>query len=312
VELLEATPHLGGHLRDVVRLPGLAEWGRVITWRETQLNKLANVTVRRGVGMVTADDLLDYGSERVVLATGAAWVTDGSGPLGPDPIPGIDAARPQFATPEQVLAGKAIGERVLVLDADGYFMGVSLAELLADRGKRVTLVTPFASAAPYTDWTLEGPNLRRMMREKGIGARLSHWVERVETGNALSVMLFDLYRDGSRRTETPAAGSLPRRAGTAVEEFACDSVVLCTARRSSDALYRGLKARESEWAAHGLAGVHRAGDCLAPRYLADAVFDGHRLAREFDDGDPERPRAIIRERPLWGGETFPKLGDRVL
>jgi dimethylamine/trimethylamine dehydrogenase len=97
-----------------------------------------------------------------------------------------------------------------------------------------------------------------------------------------------------------------------VEEFACDSVILCTARRSNDALYRGLKARESEWAAHGLSGVHRAGDCLAPRYLADAVFDGHRLAREFDDADPERPRAIIRERPLWGGETFPKLGDRVL
>ncbi len=312
VELLEATPNLGGHLRDVVRLPGLAEWGRVITWRETQLNKLANVTVRRGVGVVTADDLLDYGSERVVLATGAEWVTDGSGPLGPDPIPGIDAGRPQFATPEQVLAGKAIGERVLVLDADGYFMGISLAELLADRGKRVTLVTPFASAAPYTDWTLEGPNLRRMMREKGIGERLSHWVERVEIGNALTVALFDLYRDGYRRTETPTAGALPRRASTTVEEFACDSIVLCTARRSNDALYRGLKARQDEWAAHGLAGVHRAGDCLAPRYLADAVFDGHRLAREFDDPDPERPRAIIRERQLWGGEFFPKLGDRVL
>jgi hypothetical protein len=58
--------------------------------------------------VVTADDLLDYGSERVVLATGAQWVTDGSGPLGPDPIAGVDAAQPQFATPEQVLAGKEI------------------------------------------------------------------------------------------------------------------------------------------------------------------------------------------------------------
>src|SRR5262249_58822701 len=64
VELLEATPHLGGHLRDVARLPGLAEWGRVISWRETQLNKLANVTLRRGVGEVAAADLLDYGVER--------------------------------------------------------------------------------------------------------------------------------------------------------------------------------------------------------------------------------------------------------
>jgi len=313
VELLEATPHLGGHLRDVVRLPGLAEWHRVITWRETQIGKLANVTVRRGVGVVTADDLLDYGVERVVLATGADWVTNGSGPLGPDPIPGIDAAAAQFATPEQVLAGKAIGERVLVLDGDGYFMGVSLAEVLADRGKRVTLVTPFASAAPYTDWTLEGPNLRRMMREKGIGERLSHWVERVDAvGNALSVMLFDLYRDGSRRTEAPVAGAPPRRVGTAAEEFACDSVVLCTARRSNDALYRDLRTRQDTWAARGVGGVFRAGDCLAPRYLADAVFDGHRLAREFDGPNPERPRTILRERPLWGGEIFPKLDDRVL
>ena len=37
------TPHLGGHLRDVVRLPGLAEWGRVISWRETAASRLANV-----------------------------------------------------------------------------------------------------------------------------------------------------------------------------------------------------------------------------------------------------------------------------
>jgi len=177
----------------------------------------------------------------------------------------------------------------------------------------VTLATPFSGAAPYTDWTLEGPNLRRMMRAKGIAERLSTWVERVETsGNALAVALYDLYRDGPRRTDSPAAGTLPRRAGTAVEQFACDSVILCTARKSNDALYRALKARMSEWPARGLRGVHRAGDCLAPRYLADAVFDGHRLAREFDDPDPERPRAIIRERPLWGGAVFPKPGDRVL
>jgi dimethylamine/trimethylamine dehydrogenase len=248
----------------------------------------------------------------LVLATGAHWATDGSSTLGSDPIPGIDAAAPQFATPEQVLAGKEIGERVLVLDGEGYFMGVSLAELLANSGKRVTLATPFASAAPYTDWTLEGPNLRRMMREKAIGERLCQWVERVETGNALRVTLFDLYRDGSHRTEQPVAGSLPRRAGTAVEEFVCDSVILCTARLSNTELYRGLKSRQDEWADHGLGGVFRAGDCLAPRYLADAVFDGHRLAREFDDPDPERPRAIIRERPLWGARNVPELGDRVL
>ena len=62
----------------------------------------------------------------------------------------------------------------------------------------------------------------------------------------------------------------------------------------------------------GLEVVVRSGDCLAPRYLADAIFDGHRIAREFESDNPERPRAIIRERQIWGHEDFPKLGDRVL
>ena len=180
-----------------------------------------------------------------------------------------------------------------------------------DRGKQVTLLTQFDRVAPYTDWTLEGPNLRRMMREKGIGQRICHWVERVEIGSELSAIAFDLYRDGSRRTTAPRAGEPPRPSGTATETIACDSIVLCTSRRSNDGLYRALKARKAYWASHGVGGVSRAGDCLAPRYIADAVFDGHRLAREFDQPDPERPRAIVRERAIWGAETWPKLGDSV-
>ncbi len=47
---------------------------------------------------------------KIVLATGAGWNGDGRGPAGPDPIPGIDAALPGFVTPEQLFAGKAVGE----------------------------------------------------------------------------------------------------------------------------------------------------------------------------------------------------------
>ena len=46
--------------------------------------------------------------------------------------------------------------------------------------------------------------------------------------------------------------------------------------------------------------------------MADAIFDGHRIAREFESVNPERPKAVIRERPVWGHEVFPKLGDPVL
>ena len=43
--------------------------------------------------------------------------------------------------------------------------------------------------------------------------------------------------------------------------------------------------------------LFRIGDCVSPRMLvADAIFDGHRLAREIDSADPAVPLPFIRER----------------
>ncbi len=47
----------------------------------------------------------------------------------------------------------------------------------------------------------------------------------------------------------------------------------------------------------GLAGLYRVGDCVAPRLIAEAVFDGHRLAREIESPDPEVALPYLRERP---------------
>lgn len=313
VHLCEARETLGGHMQDVVKLPGLAEWARVVHYRESQIQRMANVTLMRGTGLVTADDILEYGASRVVLANGASWVGNGLGASGPDPVPGVDSNLDHFVTPEQYFAGKPIGDRVVVMDSDGYFMAIGIAEALVDQGKHVTLVTHYETVAPMTERTLEGYNIRRMMREKGIHERVGHWVEEVRGGpGAVEVVLYDRYRDGYRRTTQPETGVYPRRVGDAVEVLACDTVVLCTARESKRELYDALVARKERWADAGLEVVVRSGDCLAPRYLADAIFDGHRIAREFESVNPERPRAIIRERMIWGVETIPKLGDHVL
>ena len=52
----------------------------------------------------------------------------------------------------------------------------------------------------------------------------------------------------------------------------------------------------------------RTGDCKAPAQLNQAMWDAHRLAREFDSPHPAYPLPWIRERQLWGGATIPKLG----
>jgi dimethylamine/trimethylamine dehydrogenase len=206
-----------------------------------------------------------------------------------------------------------VGQRVIILDADGYVMASSIAEALADQGKQVTIVTQLETVAPMTDLTLEGYNLKRMMREKGIHERVGHWVEALRpAGNQVEVVTYDLYRDGSRRTTEPTTGVYPRRLGNAIEILNCDTVILCTARESRTELYDALYERRDEWREKGIEMVVRSGDSLAPRYLADAIFDGHRIAREFESENPERPKAMIRERQVWGQEVFPKLGDPVL
>jgi len=294
VHLVEAEKEIGGHVREVMRYPGLAEWGRVITYRDIQLKKLKNVELHTG-RRLNAEAVLKYGADKVVLCTGAHWRTDGFSGTTMAPLSGVDASCAQFATPEQIMAGKAIGDRVLVLDGEGYYTGIAMAEMMADLGKEVTIMTSFGSVAPLTAYTLEAPNLNRMMHEKGIKAFAGHWVEAIEPGNRVKVRIFHFSRDGYRRTTDPIAGELPRKRGTEAEVLEVDTVILATERTSNNDLYKALRARKSEWAKESIQGVYQAGDCYAPRLMADAVFEGQRIARELDSANPQRALPFKRE-----------------
>ena len=81
-------------------------------------------------------EVLDYGAEIVVVATGSYWATDGLQGVTNEPIPGADASLAHVATPEQMMVeGKAVGQRVVIYDCETYFIGVGLAEKLAREGK---------------------------------------------------------------------------------------------------------------------------------------------------------------------------------
>jgi dimethylamine/trimethylamine dehydrogenase len=306
VHLREAETALGGHWKDVVRLPRLEEWARVITYREIQLAKLKTVEVHLGIGEMTADDVLDYGADKVVIATGATWLGDGLSPMGHSAIPGADALLPHCLTPTQVMAGKDVpGNKVFILDADGHFTAIALAEMMADRGKEVTYVTCMAENAEDGVFTLDVCNNKRMLQEKNIAHHRDTWVERIEAGK---ITLFNIYRQGPDLHD-PVPGESPRNQSSKTTELPCDAVILVTSRASNDALYRALRERRAEWAAQEIQDVYRIGDCHAPRQALNAIFDGHRLAREFDSPHPQYPLPWIRERQIWAAPTFPKLGD---
>ena len=283
VHLVDADEEMGGIMRWIPSLPGLGEWGRVVSYRKAQIAKLRNVEFipkRR----LDAQQVLEYGAEIVVVATGAQWVADGVTAATHRSIPGADARLPHCLTPEQVMVeGKELrGEQVLVYDGDGYFMAVGLAEKLAREGRRVTYVTPFHEAAPYLNYTGEGRYVNRLLRSLGVEMVPAHVVDQISEGSVCGHHLYE-----ERTVEWPA-----------------DSTVLATQRRSTDQLYRGLLdgTESTTLADSGIHGLYRIGDCLAPRMLAECIYDGHRLGREIDAANPSVALAYIRENRHLGAE----------
>jgi len=61
-----------------------------------------------------------------------------------------------------------------------------------------------------------------------------------------------------------------------------DHLILVTGRLPDKFLYEDLRARISELEDVGITSLQRIGDCLVPSSIADAVYRGHRLAREAD------------------------------
>jgi dimethylamine/trimethylamine dehydrogenase len=274
VHLVEAEPEIGGIMRWVPRLPGLGEWGRVLNWRAVQLQKLGNVEVITGERL-DAQAVREYGAEIVVVATGARWAGDGVNFLTHDPIPGADAALPHVLTPEQVMleGKKPPGPRVVVFDADGYFTAPGLAEKLAADGCEVELVTCHDLVSPLSDETLEGPLLRQHLHDAGVGMRTGTLLTAIEPGRLLA----------QDHLGEPL-------------ELAADAVVLVTQRLSNEELYLELRADEEALVEEGVEALYRIGDCVAPRLIAEVIFDGHRLAREIDSDDPSVPLPYRRER----------------
>ena len=211
VHLYDTAAKIGGHLNSVATLPGLGEWGYHRDYRELQINKLVKKNKQSQVALgqkpMTAETALTYGAEKIVIATGSSWNTDGTNCLTHDPIPGADASQPDQLTPEQVFEGKKpIGKRVVILNADTYFMAPSLAEKLTVAGHEVTIVTG-VHLANYMHFTLEYPNMMRRMHELHIKEMHNAFASKIEKGR---LQVYDIWGDGSKRTYRGAGPSAAR------------------------------------------------------------------------------------------------------
>jgi dimethylamine/trimethylamine dehydrogenase len=257
VHLAEAGEHPGGRVTLESRLPGLAAWSRVRDYRMNQLNRMQNVEILLA-NTVTADDVLEFGAGRVVLATGSRWRRDGIGRSHHHPVRGFEST-PSVLTPDDLTGGMAPLGPVAVFDDDHYYLGAVLAEKLRLDGLAVKFITPSDRVSAWTANTLEQHSIQKRLLELG-----------VELFTNRNVVEFD---GSTVIVECTYTGR--------VSSVSAASVVTVTARLPNDALARSLDELTASRGAGGIVSITSIGDCLAPSTIAAAVYAGHRYAREF-------------------------------
>ena len=255
VTLLEARKELGGRVLRESALPGLNEWRRVVDWRLTQIKKMSNVAAYPSSPM-TAEEILESGAQNIILATGATWRRDGIGRTLWKPIAGYDSEN--IFSPDDLMDAKYPTGNVVIYDDDHYYMGGVLAELLAEQGCDVTLVTPAPMISYWSQFTLEQERIQHKLMKLGVKLYPQHVLSEIGDDyvrllNSISGGLIELPRDG---------------------------VVLVSDRDPNDSLYQFLKPAREERKINSLRII---GDAEAPNIIAQAVFSGHLAAREFDE-----------------------------
>jgi len=258
VMLAEASTELGGRVAQECRLPGLAEWGRVMDYRVQQIQTMPNVDIFLD-NHLDAEDALSIGADHILVATGSKWRADGFGRYHAKPCPNLGPAEKIF-TPNDIFMGRLPEGRAIVFDDDHYYMGPVLAEALVAQGVEVCFVTPENLVSAWGVMTDEQYQTQERLVELGVQIITAHGLDEFDGSKA---RLSCVYGGQDRVLET-------------------DAVVLVTARTPMDSLYREISGRLESEAPESVPTLQKIGDCDAPAIIAAAVYAGHRYARELE------------------------------
>ncbi len=240
VTVFEKTDQPGGQVRIAASVPNRAEFGDMI---RNQVNECDRLGVKFEYGVGVWPGLVDERRpDHVIVAMGAEpsrpWWVPGDASNVADVREVIDGSAPN--------GGPQPGESVVVIDEIGFHHATSAAELLADRGCTVEIVTNGMVVGQDLGITLDMENWWMRAYTKGIVQS----TDLVPMGLADGELTLLHHPTGVNQTRRP------------------DWVVLAVPPNPVEWLYNDLKTA-------GVS-VERIGDCLAPRRAHAAVVDGER------------------------------------
>jgi hypothetical protein len=236
VTLFEAQKRLGGQALLAQLLPGRAEFGGLVTNLMRELS-VAGVRLRTGV-RVDRELVVAEAPDVVVVATGAV-------PYRP---PFASEGELQILDAWQVLAETAVpGHSVVVIDWRADWIGLGIAQRLAEEGRSVRLAVSGVAA---------GETLPLYVRDSAVGALHKLGVQ------ILTYMR--LYGSDSDSVYLQHIAS-----GEAVLLDAVDTLVLCTGHAPVADLVDCTEDLSLD--------VRVIGDAAAPRTAEEAIYDGLRV-----------------------------------
>lgn len=244
VEIYERDSTPGGQVRIAASVANRAEFGDII---RNQVNECSRLGVEMHFDVtVDAEFISSHQPDVVIIATGAMperpwWASP-------------DVASPQVADVREVLEGSVSpAGRVIVVDELGFHQATSVAELLADRGCSVEVITSGMVVGQDLGITLDMEGWCMRAAAKGIDQLTDLVVTGIEDGK-LNVMHHPTGRNESREA---------------------DWVVLAVPQAPVEGLYFELANAIAQSDASFT--LHRVGDCVAPRRAHAAVVEGQRV-----------------------------------
>ncbi|HUY45532.1 MAG TPA: mycofactocin system FadH/OYE family oxidoreductase 2 [Streptosporangiaceae bacterium] len=240
VTLFERAERTGGQAAIAASVPTRAEFLDIVRNLAAHAQRIG-VDIKTG-HPVDAEFLLAERPDAVVLATGAR-------PAQPPWAHGHQ----RVVDVRQVVDGSARPEgTVVVVDELGFHQATATAELLADRGCAVEVITSAMVVGQDLGITLDLELWNMKAHAKGIRQRTDVVVMDAAAGPDGGLVLELLHH--------PTGGS---------QQLACDWVACAVPQRPEDELWHALADAPFD--------VHRVGDCLAPRRAHAAVIEGERV-----------------------------------
>jgi mycofactocin system FadH/OYE family oxidoreductase 2 len=238
VTVYEKDTHIGGQINLIKKRPGRQAMAGVVRYLKHSLAEL-KVPIVTGT-TVTAEFVAQQNPDAVVVATGSR--------PQPKPVPG-NYGPPAVLDVWQVLNEEfPVGEKVLFIDENGGHHATATVEFLANQGKKVRMVTSDLfigiELGPLGDLYMT----RQRLLQKGVKFTSDVIIDEVEEN---VVKAHEIY------TNTPIR----------IEDY--NTIILDMGNVAEDELYNQLKGQTQE--------LHRIGDCVAPRGIDMAIFEGRRV-----------------------------------